>query len=49
MLSRPEEVDGASGIGNVFDPLPKRYRCVPYQTFGFGTLDDTVFHLHSDG
>jgi len=48
VVSRPEEVHGASGIGNVVEPLPKRYRYVPHQTFGFGTLDDTILQLHSD-
>jgi hypothetical protein len=48
VLSRPEEVHVASAIRKVFEPFPKRYRCVPYQTLRFGTLDYTIFHHHSD-
>jgi len=48
MLSRPEEVHGTSAIGKVFEPFPKRYRGVPHQTLRFGTLDNPVFHLHSN-
>ena len=48
MFFRPEEIHCASGIGDVFEPLPKRDRCVRYQAFRFGTLDYTILHLHSD-
>ena len=38
VLFRPEEVHGASAIGPVFGPFPKRHGRVPHQTFRFGTL-----------
>ena len=46
---RPEEVHGTSVIGPVSGPFPNRYRSVPYQTFRFSTLDQTILHLHPDG
>ena len=49
MLFRPEEIHGASGIGNIIEPLPERYGCIGYQTFWFGTLDRTIFHHHPHG
>ena len=49
MLFRPEEIHGASGIGNIFEPIPVRYGCIGYQTFRFGTLDRTIFHHHPHG
>ncbi len=49
VLFRPEEVHGTSAIGKIFEPFPKRYGCVPYQTFRLSSLYETIFHLHSDG
>ena len=48
MLFRPEEIHCASSIGDVFEPVPKRYGCIRHRTFRFGILDYTVFHSHVD-
>jgi len=48
VLFRPEEVHGASAIGPVFGPFPKRHGRVPHQTFRFDIRDETILHLHSD-
>ncbi len=46
MLFRPEEIHVTSGIWKVIEPLPKRSRCVCYDTFRFRTLQDAIFHFH---
>jgi hypothetical protein len=48
MLFRPEEIHGASGIGEVIEPVPKGDWCECNQTFGVGFLYCTVLHFHSD-
>ena len=47
MLFRPEEVHGASGIGNILRPPPIRYGHIPHKAFGFGTQDFPVADLHA--
>jgi hypothetical protein len=48
VLFRPEEIHGASGIGEIVEPFPERSRSISYYTFRLNTLDDTFFHFHSD-
>ena len=48
MLFRPEEVHRASGIGSVFEPLPKGHRHIRHQAFGLGSEDFSVTDLHQD-
>ena len=48
MLFRPEEKHGASGIGDIFEPISKWDWSIGYQAFGIGLLYITIFHLDSD-
>jgi len=48
MLFRPEEVHGASGIGNVFHPPPERYGYVSHETLRIGAEDFPVPDLYPD-
>ncbi len=43
---RPEEVHGASGITDVFVPIPKWNGHVPHDTFRFGIQNNSISHLH---
>jgi hypothetical protein len=36
VLLRPEEIHGASGVGNVLGPPPEGYRHISHQALGFG-------------
>jgi hypothetical protein len=47
MLFRPEEVHGASGIGNILRPPPIRYGHIPHEAFGFGSQDFPIADLHA--
>jgi len=49
MLFRPEEIHGTSGIGDVVEPLPEWYGCIPHYALGFNLLEDTIFDLHPEG
>jgi hypothetical protein len=48
MLFRPEEKHGASGIGDILEPISKWDWSIGYQAFGIGLLNITIFHLNSD-
>jgi hypothetical protein len=48
MLFRPKEVHCASGIWQIFEPVPERHGCVRHQALGFRALDFPVLHIHAD-
>jgi len=47
MLFRPEEKHGASGIGDIVEPISERDWSIGYQAFGIGLFNITIFHLDS--
>jgi hypothetical protein len=49
MLLRPEEVHGASGIGNILEPLPEGHSYIPDHTSRFSLQNNSVPDLHADG
>jgi hypothetical protein len=49
VLLRPEEVHGASGIGDILEPLPERNSYVTDHIPGFGLQNDSIPDLHPDG
>jgi hypothetical protein len=49
VLLRPEEVHGASGIGNILEPLPEGHSYVPDDVPGFGPQNHSIPDLHPDG
>jgi hypothetical protein len=48
ILFRPEEIHGASRIGNVFEPFSKRNAGICNQTSRFSALHHAVLHFHPD-
>jgi hypothetical protein len=46
ILFRPEEIHGASGIGNIFEPFSKRDRGISDQSSGFRAEQNPVLHFH---
>ena len=48
MLFRPEEKHGASGIGDILEPISKRHWRIGYQAFGIGLLNIAIFHIDPD-
>jgi hypothetical protein len=48
ILFRPEEIHGASGIGNVFEPFSKGDAGICDQAFGFCAEHSSVLHFHSN-
>ena len=46
MLFRPEEIHGASGIGNVLEPFPERDGGVGDRGCGFRAEHHPVLHFH---
>jgi hypothetical protein len=49
MLLRPEEVHGASRIGNILEPLPEGHSDIPDHILGFGLQNHSIADLHPDG
>jgi hypothetical protein len=48
VLFRPEEIHRASGIGDVFEPLPERETGVGDHASGFAVMHNAVLHFHTD-
>ena len=48
ILLRPEEIHGASGIGDVFEPVSKGNAGIGDQAFWFSVQHRAVLHFHSD-
>jgi hypothetical protein len=48
ILFRPEEIHGASRIGNVVKPFSKRNRGIGHQTYRFSALHNAILHFHRD-
>jgi hypothetical protein len=46
---RPEEIHCASGITEIFVPLPKRDGYIPHGLFRFGNEEFPIFDLHMNG
>jgi hypothetical protein len=46
ILFRPEEIHGASGIGDVFEPFPKGDGGISDRACGFRTEHHPVLHFH---
>jgi len=49
MLFRPEEIHGASGIGEVFIPFPHGNSYISHQSFRFNAEENAVFDIHPHG
>jgi hypothetical protein len=49
MLFRPEEVHGASGIRDVFEPLPERHGHISHEAFWIAFQNHPIAYLHPDG
>lgn len=49
MLFRPEEIHGASGIGQIVEPVSEWNGGVSNDFLRLGILDGTVLHLYPDG
>jgi hypothetical protein len=48
MLFRPEEIHGASGIWQVFEPILKRNRCISHYTLRFCAQYFSILYFDSD-
>ena len=48
MLFRPEDVHGASGIGDVVEPLGEWNGYMPYYPLRVGAKENTVSYLHTN-
>jgi hypothetical protein len=46
MLFRPEEVHGASGLGEPIQPLCERHRYIGHDTLGFGFYYRAILDFH---
>ena len=49
MLFRPEEIHGASRVGQIVEPLFEGNGSVSNDALRLGLLNRPVFHLHPDG
>jgi len=48
MLFRPEEIHGASGIGQVIEPILKGNTRISHNTFRFSVQDCSILHFYPD-